>query len=39
MIALREISDYLKGKSSLKEVRIVLFDEESLNVYLQLLKT
>ena len=35
-IALREISEHLNGTTALKSVHIVLFDEESLNIYLQL---
>jgi O-acetyl-ADP-ribose deacetylase len=35
-IALREISEHLNGTTALKSVLIILFDEESLNIYLQL---
>jgi O-acetyl-ADP-ribose deacetylase (regulator of RNase III) len=35
-IAWREISGHLQGKTTLRAVHIVLFDEESLNIYLQL---
>lgn len=35
-IALREISEHLQRKTALERVDIVLFDEESLNIYLQL---